>query len=84
MQMGVPVLALDSFGSLHDLVTDGRNGRIVPNNDLKAFADAMKEMMSDENSRKTMSLQAVEATHAFEMKQVAKMWLQLFNEILKS
>ena len=44
----------------------------------------MKEMMSDENSRKTMSLQAVEATHAFEMKQVAKMWLQLFNEIMKS
>jgi len=84
MQMGVPVLAMDSFGSLHDLVTDGQNGRIVPNNDLRSFADAMKEMMCENDTRKAMSLQAVEGTHAFEMKHVAAKWLALFDEILRS
>ena len=81
MQMGVPVLAMDSFGSLHDLVTDGHNGRIVPNNELRAFVEAMRELMTDEETRKAMSLQAVAGTHAFQMKQVAAKWLALFNEI---
>ena len=84
MQMGVPVLAMDSFGSLHDLVADGVNGRIVPNNDLKAFAGAMTEMMLEPDSRKAMSLQAIEGTHAFEMKHVAAKWHALFEELQKS
>jgi glycosyltransferase involved in cell wall biosynthesis len=40
-QMGVPVVAMDSFGALHDIIEDGYNGRIVPNNDLVAFQNAM-------------------------------------------
>lgn len=81
MQMGIPVLALDSFGSLYDLVTDGQNGRIVPNNDIKAFASAMKEIMCENDLRKAMSICAVESTHEFEMKHVAAKWLALFDEI---
>lgn len=81
MQMGVPVVAMDSFGSLHDLVTDGQNGRIVPNNDLPAFVDAMQALMTDTQTRNAMSLHAVEGTHAFQMDRVAAKWLALFNEI---
>ena len=44
----------------------------------------MKEMMCENDLRKAMSLQAVEGTHAFEMKHVADKWLHLFNEIIKS
>ena len=84
MQMGTPVVAMDSFGALHDIVVDGKNGRIVPNNDLKAFTGAMKEIMFEPDSRKAMSLQSVETSHVFEMKQVAAKWLALFDEIQKA
>ena len=45
-QMGTPVVAMDSFGSLHDMVKDGENGRIVPNNDVPALVAAMNTMMA--------------------------------------
>ena len=84
LQMGVPVVAMDSFGSLHDLVIDGHNGIIVPNNDLRAFVDAIKDIMSDSEVRKSMSLHAVENTYAFQMSLVASKWLALFDEIQKA
>ena len=48
---------------------------------VRAFVEAMRELMTDEETRKAMSLQAVAGTHAFQMKQVAAKWLALFNEI---
>ncbi len=82
-QLGVPVLALDSFGSLHDIIEDGVNGRIVPNNDLKAFASAMRDVMNDDNMRQKMAEASVELSKRFEMQNVLQQWLQLFDEILK-
>ena len=82
-QLGVPVLALDSFGSLHDIIEDGVNGRIVPNNDLKAFASAMRGVMNDDNMRQKMAEASVELSKRFEMQNVLQQWLQLFDEILK-
>ena len=80
-QMGVPVLALDSFGSLHDIIEDGINGRIVPNNDLKTFAGAMKELMHEDNLRQKMSYGSVELSKRFEINKILQNWLQLFKEI---
>ena len=82
-QMGTPIVAMDSFGSLHDMVKDGLNGRIVPNNDVPALVAAMNTMMADSSARKVMSLHAVESSRAFLMENVAQKWLQLFEEIKK-
>ena len=80
-QMGVPVLALDSFGSLHDIIEDGINGRIVPNNDLKTFAGAMKELMREDNLRQKMSYDSVELSKRFVIDKILQNWLQLFKEL---
>ena len=81
VQMGVPVVAMDSFGSLHDIVTDGLNGRIVPNNDIAAFRKAMEELMYDELSRNQMSRNAVESSKRFTIDRIADAWLQLFRKL---
>jgi len=80
-QLGVPILAMDSYGALHDIVEDGVNGRIVPNNDLKAFASAMQDVMNDDDLRQKMSEASVELSKRFEMQNVLQQWLQLFNEL---
>lgn len=82
-QMGVPIVSMDSFGSLHDIVTDGLNGRIVLNNDLKAFFLAMKDVMNNDDLRQKMSENSVKLSRRFEMQNVLQQWLQLFDEILK-
>ncbi len=82
-QMGVPVVAMDSFGSLHDIVEDGVNGRIVPNNDIPAFIQAMKEMMRNDKERQQMARCAVENCKQFEIQNILKRWTQLFNELMQ-
>ena len=81
VQMGVPVVAMDSFGSLHDIVTDGLNGCIVPNNDLKAFVSALRDVMKEDGLRLKMSEASVELSKRFEMQNVLQRWLQLFDEL---
>ena len=82
-QMGVPVIAMDSFGSLHDIITDGINGRIVSNNNLNAFTSAIKEVMSDDKLRQMMAENAVEGCKGFEIEYVLQRWSSLFNELMQ-
>ena len=58
--MGVPTVAFDSFGALHDIIVDGSNGRIVPNNNLIAFQNALNNLLLNDDLRKQMSINAVE------------------------
>ena len=81
VQMGVPVVAMDSFGSLHDIIEDGYNGRIVANNDLVAFQNAMTEIMTDEAKRKEMALHAIESSKRYEIQHILLQWQKLFEQI---
>jgi len=82
-QMGVPVIAMDSFGSLHDIIEDDVNGRIVPNDDLHAFEQAMKEMMNDDAQRRKYASAAVASSSQFEIRHTAAKWQALFDELLQ-
>ena len=83
VQMGVPVVAMDSFGSLHDIIEDGVNGSIVPNNDMSAFVAAMKQMMQNEELRHEMSSHAVERSKSFVIDEVVRRWKQVFSELIQ-
>ena len=83
VQMGVPVVAMDSFGSLHDIIEDGVNGSIVPNNDMSAFVAAMKQMMQNEELRHEMSRHAVERSKSFVIDEVVRCWKQVFSELIQ-
>lgn len=83
VQMGVPVVAMDSFGSLHDIIEDGVNGSIVPNNDMSAFVAAMKQMMQNEELRHEMSRHAVERSKSFVIDEVVRRWKQVFSELIQ-
>jgi glycosyltransferase involved in cell wall biosynthesis len=53
---GVPVVTTRSAGSA---VTDGKEGRIVPERDPEALAGAIREIVSDRELRASMSAQAL-------------------------
>ena len=50
-QYGVVPLAMDTYGSLHDIITDGQNGEIIADNDLDEYARRLRVLM--ENSEKS-------------------------------
>jgi glycosyltransferase involved in cell wall biosynthesis len=82
-QMGTPTIAMDSFGAVHDIISDDYNGRIVSNGDLEAFYQALVDLMSDDIKRQRMSYNAVESSKRFEIAKVAAKWQALFDELLQ-
>lgn len=82
-QMGLPMIAMDSFGAVHDIITDGYNGKIVPNRDHEAYYNALLELMSNDNKRREMANNAVESSKRFEIAKVCAQWQALFNELMR-
>jgi glycosyltransferase involved in cell wall biosynthesis len=80
-QMGVPTVAFDSFGALHDIVEDGYNGCIVPNNNVDAFTEALTNLMLDETTCKQMSYNAIEKSKEFEIEKIVGKWEELYEKM---
>lgn len=81
MPMGCCCLSFDSYDAIHDIIEDGYDGRIIPNNDIKGYAKCLKELMSDEEKRITIGINAIESSHRFSMDIIGKRWHDLFEEL---
>ncbi len=57
MGVGLPVIASD-VGGIHDIIEPGRNGFIVPSNNLPALTEAISSILDDQNRRQEMGRQS--------------------------
>lgn len=81
-QNGCVPIAFDSYSSLHDIITDGYNGCIIPNNDIPQYVKSLKNLMLDDNKRCSLAGNAILSSHRFEKDKVAEIWYQLFKDLL--
>lgn len=79
----VPI-AFDSFSVVSDVIKHNITGMIVPAFDVEAYADALRQMMSDPERLAQMSVNAHNYVQMFNMDQIAPMWYRLFDELLTS
>ena len=80
-QMGVATIALDSFAALHDIIDDEYNGKIVSNNDLIAFREALASLMLNDGQRLQMCQNAVRKSREFEIDNIIAKWEDLYREL---
>ncbi len=52
-------------GSVHELVTHGVNGYVVPHNQVAAFAQALDELITDSNKRVQFGIQSHSKVHTY-------------------
>lgn len=78
LQQGVVPVVMDSFSSLHDIVKDGYNGRIVKEGDLMGFTKAVTELMENSEKRLDMALSGLESSKLFSVEKVVDRWERLF------
>lgn len=81
-QMGCIPVAFDSFGSLHEVVTDGVNGRIVPNNDIEQYIKTMLELMNDAEGRNRLIKNAITSCKAYSQASICNRWKQLLEQLV--
>lgn len=81
MACGLPVVSFDYKCGPKDIIQHGINGLRVPDGDVKALANAMMEVMTDEAYRKMLSQNAREVVHTYSEEAVMEQWIRLFTSI---
>lgn len=77
---GLPSVTFDFEYGASDIVTDGVNGFLVPQNDTKTFTDRLAQMMDSEAMRAQFGTKAKENVKAFFTENIMWKWEELIKE----
>jgi glycosyltransferase involved in cell wall biosynthesis len=76
----IPVV-MDSYLSLHDIIKNGENGFIIPNNDKQSFIEKVCLLMDNIELREKMAKNAMNDCKKFDAGNIVKEWENLFMEL---
>lgn len=83
MTNGIPCVSFNCPYGPSDIITDGEDGFLVPNGDIKAMADKICYLIENEELRKEMGRKAHQSAMRYAPENIMPMWEKLFNEIVK-
>lgn len=78
---GIPSVIFDIPG-LNDIITNGVNGYVVMQDDLKGMAEKVVQLLSDDGLRQSMGQKASELAQRFDRKVICDQWSGLINMVL--
>jgi glycosyltransferase involved in cell wall biosynthesis len=81
MSRGLPVVSFDCPRGPSDIITQGRDGLLVPEQDTGALGAAMERLMDDPTARKAMGAAALERARAYDGDAIAARWATLLDEL---
>ncbi|MCT2594614.1 glycosyltransferase family 4 protein [Streptomyces sp. N2-109] len=82
MTHGLPVVSFDCPTGPAEVITDGKEGLLVPPRQVEGLADAMAQLMDDEGLRADMGAAALATSHSYAPEVVHPQWEALFEELL--
>lgn len=78
---GVPIVAFACKCGPRDIITDGRDGFLVPEGDINILADRILQLMEDENLRQRMGRAAKQNSQRFLEPDIMNRWIALFYSL---
>ncbi|MEU6409778.1 glycosyltransferase family 4 protein [Microbispora sp. NPDC046933] len=81
MAHGLPVVSFDCPHGPADIVTHGRDGLLVPPEDVSALAAAMKSLIGDSSLRHALGEAARMSVRRYDMDGIRLAWERLFAEL---
>ncbi len=78
MACGVPVISTDCLSGPREIITNGKNGILVPVGDERKLAEAILDLLNNEKKRKKFSLEAKKRVKDFEAKKIVTQYAKLF------
>lgn len=82
MAAGLACVSTNCPSGPADIIQDGYNGVLVPNQDEEALADALGELMQDEALRERLATNAKQITEQFSEKRIMALWNTCFEEAI--
>jgi glycosyltransferase involved in cell wall biosynthesis len=77
---GLPAVAFDCPTGPAEIIQTGRDGFIVPMEDVDSLSAAILQLMENENLRKQMGQSALEDSRRYAPETVYGLWRQLLEE----
>ena len=74
MQRGVVPVAFDTTSAFHDIITDGENGFLVKEGELKTFASKIEQLASNEQLWQDMAEKALVSANRFSLDRIINEW----------
>lgn len=84
MACGLPVVSFDFKCGPKDIIRDGENGLVVTDSDIEGLAEAMMEIMDDEDYRKMLSQNARKVVTTYSEEIVMGQWIALFESLAEN
>ena len=81
MPCGCVPIAFDSYSAVHDIIQSGRNGYVVPNDDIDEYVRVLKELMNNDTLRAELAANAQEDVQRFSRENIAKQWKTLLENL---
>lgn len=82
-QNGVALIVMDSYESLHEIVTDIENGLLVKDGDVGDFTDKLKLLMADDKLRNRLADNGLKTCQRFTVGTLVDKWETIYNGLLK-
>lgn len=79
--MGLPVVAT-RVGGIPDLIEDGQNGLLVPDDDVAAMTKAVETLLRDTQLAERLSLSGRKLAERSSWEEVRILWEELFKDVL--
>ena len=83
MACGLPVVSFDGHTGAGEIIREGVDGLLIPNQDITALENALGELFSNEAKRHKMGMKAKEVVFRFSLEKVMKQWEDLINASIK-
>ncbi|MFG3101281.1 glycosyltransferase family 4 protein [Streptomyces sp. NPDC048182] len=80
MRCGLPVVSTDCPVGPREILTDGEDGFLVPNGDVRGIAWGLRRLMGDESLRREMGEAALRNASRYDPAAVADRYVELFQE----
>lgn len=77
-QNGTVPIGMDTFQSIHDIITDNVNGFLVKDSNKQKFKEALHKLMDNSQMRRTLALNGLESCKRFEVEKIVDKWETIF------
>lgn len=82
MECGLPVVSYQCPCGPKDIITDGKDGFLVPVNDEHLLTERICSLIEDENLRRQIAFEAKIRAQHYHVENIAQRWMDLFNELI--
>ncbi len=82
MSKGLPAVSTDCPRGPSEIIDDGRDGILVPNEDVAGLTRGLLELIEDDDRRARFGAAALEKAHEFDIGVIGAQWVDLFDELV--